>query len=128
MSEDLYQKGLGVRRAVLGDAYVDAAINSADAFNRDFQELVTTYCWGAVWGRDGLDLRTRSMLNLAMLTALGKPHELRLHVRGAITNGVTPQEISEVLMQAAIYCGVPAAVDAFRNAREELKAMGVLPA
>ncbi len=121
-----YEEGLEIRRAVLGAEYVDAAVDNADDFTRPLQELVTTYAWGAVWGRNGLDRRTRSMLNLAMLTALGKPHELRLHVRGAITNGVTAEEIREVLLHTAIYCGVPAAVDAFRTAHDELKQLGVL--
>ena len=121
-----YESGLEIRRAVLGAEYVDAAVEGADDFTRPLQELVTTYAWGAVLGRTELDRRTRSMLNLAMLTALGKPHELRLHVRGAITNGVTPEEIREVLLQTAIYCGVPAAIDAFRNAHDELKQLGVL--
>jgi 4-carboxymuconolactone decarboxylase len=121
MSKDVYEKGLAIRREVLGPEYVDNAIKSADAFNRPLQELVTEYCWGAVWGRPGLPRKTRSMLNLAMLTALNRPHELKLHVKAALKNGVTREEISEVLLQAAIYCGVPAAVDAFRTAREALK-------
>lgn len=121
MNKDLFDKGLQVRREVLGAEYVDAAIRNADPFNLPLQELVTEYCWGEVWTRPGLDRRTRSLLNLAMLTALNRPHELRLHVRGAINNGVTRDEIAEVLLQAAIYCGVPAAVDAFRTAREALK-------
>jgi 4-carboxymuconolactone decarboxylase len=121
MSKEVYDKGLAIRREVLGADYVDKAIASADDFNRPLQELVTEYCWGAVWGRPGLPKKTRSMLNLAMLTALNRPHELKLHVRGALKNGVSRAEIMEVLLQAAIYCGVPAAVDAFRNAREALK-------
>lgn len=121
MSKDVYDKGLAIRREVLGADYVDNAIKSADAFNRPLQELVTEYCWGAVWGRPGLPRKTRSMLNLAMLTALNRPHELKLHVKGALKNGVSREEIAEVLLQAAIYCGVPAAVDAFRTAREALK-------
>jgi len=124
MNKELYEKGLAVRREVLGGEHVDNAIKTADAFNQPLQELVTEYCWGAVWGRPGLPKKIRSMLNLAMLTALGKPHELKLHVRGALRNGVTREEISEVLLQTAIYCGVPAAVDAFRNAREALKETG----
>lgn len=121
MSKEVYDKGLAIRREVLGAAYVDNAIKSADDFNRPLQELVTEYCWGAVWGRPGLPKKTRSMLNLAMLTALNRPHELKLHVKGALKNGVSRAEIMEVLLQAAIYCGVPAAVDAFRTAREALK-------
>lgn len=125
MNHDLFEQGLQTRRDVLGAAYVDAAIAGADDFNRPMQELVTQYCWGDVWNRPGLDRRTRSMLNLAMLTALNRPHELKLHVRGALTNGVTKDEIREVLMQAAIYCGVPAAIDSFRNAKEVFKEVGV---
>jgi 4-carboxymuconolactone decarboxylase len=124
MSKEVYEKGLAIRREVLGAEHVDNAIKNADAFNRPLQELVTEYCWGAVWGRPGLPKKTRSMLNLAMLTALNRPHELKLHVRGALKNGVSREEISEVLLQAAIYCGVPAAVDAFRTAREALKEGG----
>jgi 4-carboxymuconolactone decarboxylase len=124
MSRDVYEKGLAIRRDVLGAEYVDNAIKNADTFNQPLQELVTEYCWGAVWGRPGLPKKTRSMLNLAMLTALNRPHELKLHVRGALKNGVSREEISEVLLQAAIYCGVPAAVDAFRTAREALKEAG----
>ncbi len=124
MNPDLFQQGLQTRREVLGAEYVDAAIANADDFNRPLQELVTEYCWGDVWNRPGLDRRTRSMLNLAMLTALNRPHELKLHVKGALNNGVTKEEIREVLMQTAIYCGVPAAVDSFRNAREVFKELG----
>jgi 4-carboxymuconolactone decarboxylase len=120
VGKDVFDKGLAIRREVLGADYVNKAINTADDFNRPLQELVTEYCWGAVWGRPGLPRKTRSMLNLAMLTALNRPHELKLHVRAALTNGVSPDEIMEVLLQTAIYCGVPAAVDAFRIAREVL--------
>ena len=125
MNPELFQQGLQTRREVLGADYVDAALANADDFNRTLQELVTEYCWGDVWNRPGLDRRTRSMLNLAMLTALNRPHELKLHVKGALNNGVTKEEIREVLMQTAIYCGVPAAVDSFRNAREVFKELGV---
>ncbi len=125
MDKAMYEKGLKNRREVLGADYVDKAIAGADDFNRPLQELVTEYCWGAVWDRPGLDRKTRSMLNLAMLTALNKPHELKLHVAGALTNGLTKAEIMEVLLQTAIYCGVPAAVDAFRQAREVFKEKGV---
>jgi len=121
MNQELFEKGLATRREVLGAEYVDKSIQSADDFNRPMQELVTQYCWGDVWNRPGLDRRTRSMLNLAMLSALNRPHELRLHVRGALRNGVTKDEIKEVLLQVAIYCGVPAAIDGFRTAREALK-------
>lgn len=121
MNKELFDKGLQTRREVLGADYVDASIRNADDFNRPMQELVTQYCWGDVWNRPGLDRRTRSLLNLAMLTALNRPHELKLHVRGALNNGVTRDEIREVLLQAAIYCGVPAAIDGFRVAREVFK-------
>jgi len=124
MNKEIFDKGLANRREVLGAEYVDNALKNADAFSQPLQELVTEYCWGAVWGRPGLPKKIRSMLNLAMLTALGKSHELKLHVRGALRNGVTREEISEVLLQTAIYCGVPAAVEAFRNAREALKEAG----
>jgi 4-carboxymuconolactone decarboxylase len=115
-----FDRGLAIRRRVLGARYVDEALRTADDFTRPLQELVTEFCWGAVWTRPGLPEKTRSMLNLAMLTALNRPHELRLHLRGALRNGCTRQEIMEVLLQAAIYCGVPAAVDSFRVAREVL--------
>ncbi len=118
MSQNTYDKGLEIRKAVLGAEYVESSIKNADDFNRPLQELVTEYCWGAVWGREALPRKIRSMLNLAMLTALNRPHELRLHLRGALRNGVTKEEIREVLLQVGIYCGVPAAVDAFRVARE----------
>jgi 4-carboxymuconolactone decarboxylase len=117
----LFDKGLEVRKAVLGAEFVDKALSSADDFNRPLQELVTEYCWGAVWTRDGLSREIRSMLNLAMLTALNRPHELKMHVQGALRNGVTKAQIREVLLQATIYAGVPAGVDAFRIAREVLQ-------
>lgn len=125
MNKELFEKGLATRRAVLGAEYVDAAIANADEFSMAMQELVTQYCWGDVWNRPGLDRRTRSFLNLAMITALNRPHELKLHVRGAINNGLTKDEIKEVFLQAAIYCGVPAAIDSFRTAREVFKEMGI---
>lgn len=125
MNKEAFDKGLMTRRAVLGADYVDNSIKNADDFNLPMQELVTEYCWDAIWNRPGLDRKTRSMLNLAMLTALNRPHELRLHVRGAINNGLTKDEIKEVLLQTAIYCGVPAAIDSFKNAKEVLKEMGI---
>jgi 4-carboxymuconolactone decarboxylase len=124
VNKEVYEKGLAIRREVLGADYVDNAVRTADDFNRPLQELVTEYCWGAVWGRPGLPKKTRSMLNLAMLTALNRPHELKLHIKGALKNGVTRDEIMEVLLQTGIYCGVPAAVDAFRTARETFKEAG----
>src|SRR5947209_9543721 len=102
-----FEAGLQTRREVLGAEHVDRSLARASEFARPMQELVTEYCWGAVWSRPGLDRRTRSLLNIGMLTALGRSHELSLHVRGALTNGVTPEEIQEALLQAAIYCGVP---------------------
>jgi 4-carboxymuconolactone decarboxylase len=125
MNQELFEKGLAIRRAVLGAEFVDNALASADDFSRPLQELVTEYCWGEVWGRPGLDRKQRSMLNLAMIAALNRPHELKLHVRGALTNGLTKADICEVFLQVAIYCGVPAAVDSFRIARETFKELGV---
>jgi 4-carboxymuconolactone decarboxylase len=119
----LFDKGLEMRRAVLGAEYVDRSIANVDEFNKPFQKLVTEWCWGEVWTRLGLDKKTRSMLNLAMLTALNRPNEVRLHVRGAINNGVTKAEIQEVLLQTCIYCGVPAALESFRIASEVIKEM-----
>ena len=113
-----YESGLAVRREVLGAEHVDRALATADEFNRPFQELITEYAWGAVWARPGLDRRTRSLLTLAMLTALNRPHELELHVRAALRNGVSREEIREVFLQAAIYAGVPAANESFRIARQ----------
>lgn len=125
MNQDLFDRGLTTRREVLGAEYVDAAIQNADDFNRPMQEVVTQYAWGDIWNRPGLDRKTRSLLNLAMLTALNRPHELKLHVRGAIRNGVTKDEIQEVFLQTAIYCGMPAAIDSFRGAKEVFKEMGI---
>lgn len=118
MNKELFDQGLKTRRDVLGAEYVDKAIANADDFSKPLQELVTQYCWGDVWNRPGLDRKTRSLLNLAMLTALNRPHELKLHIRGALNNGVTKAEIREVFLQAAIYCGVPAGVESFRLAKE----------
>jgi len=118
MDKELRDKGLAVRKDVLGAEYVERAFRTADEFNRPFQELVTEYCWGAVWTRDGLSRRARSLVNLGMLSALNRSHELKLHIRGALNNGVTREEMREVFMQVAIYCGVPAAVESFRCARE----------
>ena len=118
MDKEMFEKGLAIRRQVLGADFVDNAFATADDFNLPLQELVTQYCWGEIWGRPGLDRKTRSMLNLAMLSALNRPHELKMHVKGALVNGVTRDEIREIFMQVAIYCGVPAGVDSFRIARE----------
>jgi 4-carboxymuconolactone decarboxylase len=114
--KDLYETGLQIRREVLGAEYVDKSLNNATDFNRPFQELVSEYCWGAVWSRPGLTRKERSMINLAMLTALGRTHEVEIHVRGALNNGLTKEQISEVLLHTTIYCGVPAALDSFRVA------------
>ena len=118
MNQELFDKGLKVRREVLGAEYVDNALKSADDFTRPIQELVTQTAWGEIWTRPGLDRRTRSFMNLAMITALNRPHELKLHVRGALNNGLTKAEIMEVFLQTAIYCGMPAALDSFRIAKE----------
>jgi 4-carboxymuconolactone decarboxylase len=118
MDKKLYDDGLAVRRAVLGTEYVDRSLANADAFTRPLQDFVTEYCWGGVWTRPGLERKTRSMLNLAMLSSLGRMHEFKLHIRGALNNGVTRDEIAEVLLQVGVYAGVPAAVEAFRNAKE----------
>ena len=118
MNKALFEAGLKNRREVLGSEYVDKSIASADDFNMPMQRYVTEACWGAVWGRDGLERKTRSLLNLAMISALNRPHELRLHVVGALNNGVSREEMREVFLQVAAYCGMPAAIDAFRIARE----------
>lgn len=116
--KERFDAGLKTRREVLGATYVDKSVATTDDFNREFQELLNTYCWNDVWNRPGLPRKTRSVMNLCMLIALGKAHELKLHIRGALNNGLTKDEIKEVFLQTAIYCGVPAAVEAFRCARE----------
>jgi len=123
--KERHDAGLKTRREVLGAAYVDKSTAAVDDFNREFTELLNTYCWNDIWNRPGLDRKTRSMLNLAMLSALGKEHELKLHLNGALNNGLTRDQIKEVLLQVAIYCGVPAAVVSFRCAREVFKERGV---
>jgi 4-carboxymuconolactone decarboxylase len=127
MDRERFERGLEIRKAVLGAEFVEQSLRSADDFNRPMQELSTEYCWGAVWGREGLTRKERSLINLAMISALNRPHELKLHVAGAIRNGVTRDEIREVLLQVAIYCGVPAGMDSFRAAREALAAMDQPP-
>jgi len=112
-----YEKGLAVRRKVLGEKYVNESLAAADDFTGAFQDYVTEHCWGAIWTRPGLDRRTRSLLNLALLAALNRPNELKLHVRGAINNGVTREEMAEVFLQCGAYCGAPAALDAFKTAK-----------
>jgi 4-carboxymuconolactone decarboxylase len=119
MSEEtLYDQGMKVRRAVLGDAYVDRSLQAGTEFRKPMQDLVTEFCWGAVWNRPGIDRKTRSLVNLAMLTALNRSTELAAHVRGAVNNGATHEEIQEVLLQAAVYCGMPAGLEAFRVAEK----------
>ncbi len=117
----LFAKGLAVRREVLGADYVDKSLADADDFMMAFQKLTTEWCWGEIWARPGLPRKTRSMLNLAMLTALNRPAELKLHLRGALANGVTLEEIKEIFLQTAIYCGIPAALESFKTAREVFK-------
>jgi 4-carboxymuconolactone decarboxylase len=122
-----YEKGLSVRRAVLGDAHVDRSMKNRNEFNQEFQDLLTRYAWGEIWVRPGLPRKTRSLLTIVMLVALNRPDEFRLHLRAALNNGVTKEEIKEALLQTAIYCGVPAANSAFHAAQEvfsELKAKG----
>lgn len=124
---DQFNKGLEVRRKVLGAEYVDGSLAKADDFMMAFQNITTEWCWGYAWTRPGLEHKTRSMLNLSMLTALGKPAELKLHVKGALANGVTVDEIKEILLHATVYCGIPAGLDAFKAAHEVLKAEGAVP-
>jgi 4-carboxymuconolactone decarboxylase len=123
MDQELYERGLSNRKEVLGAAHVERSFATADAFSKPYQDLVTEYCWGAIWDRPGLPRKTRSLLNLAMLTALNREEEFKLHVRAAFRNGVTKDEIGEVLLQTMIYCGVPAANSAFKQAREVFAAM-----
>lgn len=125
---ETYELGLEMRRRVLGDGHVARSLDQVTEFSRPIQEFVTEYCWGATWARDGLDLKVRSMLNLAMLTALNRHHELGVHVRGALHNGVTVAEIQEVLLQTAIYVGVPAALESYRVAERILTEAGALAA
>jgi 4-carboxymuconolactone decarboxylase len=122
--EELFDRGLEVRRKVLGAEYVDNSLKSANDFMQAFQHITTEWCWGYAWTRPGLDHKTRSLINLAMLTALNRAPEIKLHVRGALNNGVTIDEIKEVLIHATVYCGIPAGLDAFKAANEVLKEMG----
>jgi len=115
---DKFKRGLATRRAVLGDAYVDKALAAATDFNWPIQQLATEYCWDEIWNRPGLDRRSRSLLNLGMIAALNRPHELKAHIRGALTNGLTRAELQEVMLQIAAYCGMPAGIDSFRIAKE----------
>lgn len=127
MNKELFGKGLAVRRAVVGESYVEASLKNADDFSMPTQELVTEFCWGEVWSRPGLDRRSRSrsILNLGMIAALNRSEELAIHVRGAINNGVTKKEIQECLLQVAVYCGMPAGLGAFKVARQVFKEMGI---
>lgn len=118
MNEELFARGLALRKAVLGAEYVEKSLASADDFSRPMQELATEYCWGRVWARPGLARRDRSLLNLGMISALNRPHELKLHVKAALNNGLTRAEICEAFLQVAIYCGIPAGIDSVRIARE----------
>lgn len=120
-----FERGLKTRREVLGGGYVDASVSKATDFNWPMQTLVTEYCWDAIWNWPGLERKQRSILNLGMISALNRPHELKLHVRGAINNGLTKEEIREVFLQVSIYCGVPAAIDSFRVAAEVFDEMGI---
>jgi 4-carboxymuconolactone decarboxylase len=124
MDMQLDEKGLATRRQVLGDEYVNKALASATAFTQPLQELVTRNAWGNTWQRTGIDLKTRSIVTVSMLVALGKMHELKVHVRGALNNGVTPEELQEIFLHASVYCGFPAAVDAFRSAAEVIEPAG----
>ena len=118
VNKTVFDRGSEIRKEVLGREYVEKALAAADDFNAPMQDLVTEYCWGTVWAREGLSRKTRSMLNLAMISVLNRPHELKIHVAGALRNGVTRDEIREIFMQVAIYAGVPAGVDSFRAAKE----------
>jgi 4-carboxymuconolactone decarboxylase len=118
MSNETYERGLALRKQVLGDDYVERSFANADEFSRPIQELSTEYCWGYVWGRPGLARRDRSLLNIAMISALNRPHELKIHIRAALTNGLSRDEIREALLQVAVYCGLPAGMDSTRIARE----------
>ena len=125
MDKATFEKGREIRSAVLGKEFVDAAFKAADSFSMPMQELVTQYCWGDVWSRPGLDRRSRSLLNLGMIAALNKPDELAIHIRGAINNGITKDEIKEAFLQVAIYCGMPAGLSSFKIARQVFKEMGI---
>jgi 4-carboxymuconolactone decarboxylase len=122
---DKFQAGMAVRRQVLGDAYVDASLSKMDEFSRDLQTIITEHAWGDIWTREGLSLKQRSLINIALLSALNRPHELELHLRGAINNGCTITEIREALLQTAVYAGLPSGLDSFRVARRVFEEMGV---
>ena len=121
-----FERGLKTRRSVLGDAYVERSLESADDFNWPMQKLATEYCWDEIWNRPDLDRRSRSLLNLGMIAALNRPHELKIHIRGALNNGITKAELREIFLQISVYCGVPAGLDSFRIARDVFKEMGLV--
>ena len=125
MKDELYEKGLASRKKVLSSEYVDKAINKADSFNKEFQELITKYCWGEIWTKTTLTHKQRSMNNLCMLSALNKWHEFSIHFRGAIKNGCTLEELKDVLLQITVYCGVPCGVEAFRYASKIIEEDGL---
>jgi 4-carboxymuconolactone decarboxylase len=118
VNDELFEQGLAIRKSVLGAEYVEKSLAGADEFSMPLQRLVTEYCWGACWGREGLPRKIRSLINISMLSSLGRNHELKIHCKGAIRNGCTKEEVREVLLQVGIYCGVPAAVESFRIAKE----------
>jgi 4-carboxymuconolactone decarboxylase len=124
-TSEKFERGVKTRREVLGNDHVDRSLAAVDDFSWPMQQLVTEYCWDEIWNRPGLDRRSRSIINLSLLAALNRPHELKAHVRGAIANGLSKQEIGEVLLQVAVYCGMPAGMDSFRVARETFKEMGL---
>ena len=125
MSKEQFETGLKLRKEVLGEAHVEASLAKADDFNRDFQKMITENAWGGVWGRSGLTKQQRSILNLGMLAGLNRPHEFKLHFRGALSNGLSLLELREILIQISVYCGVPAAIDAFNIAREVCETEGL---
>lgn len=126
MDRELFEKGLAKRKATLGDEYVEKSLNSADDFNLPFQEAMTQWCWGFGWGDEAIDAKTRSLMNLTMIAALGKMHEWELHLNGALNNGVSKEEIRAAIHAVAIYCGVPQGVECFRIAREVLEERGLI--
>jgi 4-carboxymuconolactone decarboxylase len=125
MNKELFDEGIAIRRAVVGDQYVDSALQNMDEFSQPMQEMVTQYCWGDVWARPGLQRHARSLINLSMIAALNRTDELKAHIRGAINNGVTKEEIKEVFLQVAIYCGMPAGLGSFKAAQTVFKELGI---
>lgn len=125
MASDQYERGLACRKDVLGEEYVEASLYKVDDFGRDFQQMITEYCWGGTWARGKLSKRDRSILNLGMLAAGGKDHEFKLHMRGALNNGISIDHIREILIQIAVYCGAPTGIQVFRLAREVFSELGI---